>query len=83
MIYPYYSPTFSIVRTPPALSSSIGLNPGNLLGTQNYNLIGIRLTTLEERYSLFVCLVVFNAVFNNISVISWRSVLLMEETEGP
>jgi len=26
---------------------------------------------------------VFNATFNNISVISWRSVLLVEETEGP
>ena len=26
---------------------------------------------------------VFNATFNNISVISWRSVLLMEETEVP
>ena len=25
-------------------------------------------------------LMVFNATFNNISVISWRSVLLMEET---
>jgi len=24
-----------------------------------------------------------NATFNNISVISWRSVLLMEETGGP
>ena len=30
-----------------------------------------------------VCLMVFNATFNNISVISWRSVLLVEETEGP
>jgi hypothetical protein len=34
---------------------------------------------------LFVCLfdylIVFNATFNNISVISWRSVLLVEETE--
>jgi hypothetical protein len=27
----------------------------------------------------FVCLVVFNATFNNISVISWQSVLLMEQ----
>ena len=27
----------------------------------------------------FVCLMVFNATFNNISVISWRSVLLVEE----
>jgi len=26
---------------------------------------------------------VFNATFNNISVISWLSVLLMEETGGP
>ena len=27
--------------------------------------------------------VVFNFTFNNISVISWRSVLLVEETEIP
>ena len=26
---------------------------------------------------------VFDATFNNISVISWRSVLLVEETGGP
>jgi hypothetical protein len=26
---------------------------------------------------------VFNATFNNILVISWRSVLLVEETVGP
>jgi len=26
---------------------------------------------------------VFNATFNNMSVISWRSILLVEETEGP
>jgi hypothetical protein len=32
---------------------------------------------------LFVCLMVFNATFNNISVISWQSVLLVEETEDP
>ena len=29
----------------------------------------------------FVCFMVFNATFNNISVISWRSVLLVEETD--
>jgi hypothetical protein len=28
-------------------------------------------------------LLVFNAIFNNISVISCRSVLLVEETGGP
>ena len=32
---------------------------------------------------LFACLMVFNVIFNNMSVISWRSVLLVEETGGP
>ena len=32
---------------------------------------------------LFVYLMVFNATFNNISVISWRSVSLVEENGGP
>ena len=32
---------------------------------------------------MFVCLMVRNATFNNISVISWRSVLLVEETGEP
>jgi hypothetical protein len=32
---------------------------------------------------LVFCLVVLNATFNNILVISWRSVLLVEETGGP
>jgi hypothetical protein len=31
----------------------------------------------------FVCLMVFYVTFNNISAISWRSVLLVEETGGP
>jgi hypothetical protein len=34
-------------------------------------------------YWLFVCFMVFNATFNNTSVISWRSVLLVEETGEP
>ena len=32
---------------------------------------------------LLVCLMVFNATFNNISVISWWTVLLVEETGVP
>ena len=32
---------------------------------------------------LFVRIMVFNATFNNISVISWRPVLLMEKTGVP
>jgi len=39
--------------------------------------------TVYTFYGLFVCLMVLNATFNNISVISWRSVLLVEETGGP
>ena len=33
-------------------------------------------------HCLFVCLMVFNTAFNIISVISWRSVLFVAETEG-
>jgi len=33
--------------------------------------------------TFFVCLMVFNATFNNISVILWWSVLLVEENRGP
>jgi hypothetical protein len=33
-----------------------------------------------KRKLLYVCLMVLNATFNNISVISWQSVLLVEET---
>jgi hypothetical protein len=40
-------------------------------------------TTNRDLRCLFVYLMVFKATFNNISVISWRSVLLMEDTEGP
>jgi hypothetical protein len=32
---------------------------------------------------LFDCLMALNVTFNNISVMSWRSVLLVEETEYP
>jgi hypothetical protein len=32
---------------------------------------------------VFVYFMVLNATFNNISVMSWRSVLLMVETRGP
>jgi hypothetical protein len=42
--------------------------------------------TQAEEYNImllsFVGFMVFNATFNNISVISWRSVLLVEKTGG-
>ena len=36
--------------------------------------------TLQTINLMFICLMVFNATFNNISVILWWSVLLVEET---
>ena len=39
--------------------------------------------TNSSKEGLFVCLMVLNATFNYISAISWRSVLLVEETGGP
>jgi len=38
---------------------------------------------LLKKFYLRVKVKVFNATFNNISVISWRSVLVVEETGGP
>ena len=41
----------------------------------------LKIRELELGFSvLCVCLMVFNTIFNNISVISWWSVLLVEET---
>ena len=36
--------------------------------------------TQHLAFNLWVMVMVFNAIFSNISVISWRSVLLLEET---
>jgi hypothetical protein len=39
--------------------------------------------TLYDKEGMRVRVMVFNATFNNMSVISWLSVLLMEETGVP
>jgi hypothetical protein len=41
----------------------------------------IRNVIVTHLVCLFVCLMVFSVTFNNSSAISWRSVLLVEETE--
>jgi hypothetical protein len=51
--------------------------------TKIINSIGLLflvVTMLDKRIG-FVRVMVFNATFNNMSVISWRSVLLVDETE--
>ena len=53
--------------------------------TYNYKRSGyycVLLNSVDFRFGL-VWYMVFNATFNNISVISWRSVLLVEETGEP
>jgi hypothetical protein len=46
---------------------------------QEYPEKTINLATLID----LICFIVFNITFNNISIISWRSVLLVEETGVP
>jgi uncharacterized membrane protein len=43
----------------------------------------MNLTCLKTNIVGLVWFMVYNATFNHISVISWRSVLLVEETEVP
>jgi hypothetical protein len=47
-----------------------------------YEVIGERINTQEPYLCDLVCgwIMMFNTTFNNISAISWRSVLLVEET---
>ena len=52
----------------------------NQIKSQCQSMIAIYVLT---KVCLFVCLMVLNSTFNNISVISWRSVLLVEETGIP
>ena len=47
------------------------------------NIVSIVKYIMKLEIPCFVCLMVFNATFNNISVISWWSVLLVLETGGP
>ena len=51
-----------------------------------YDLMLYNLNNVRFQFSFIVCILlvmVFNATFNNISAISWWSVLLVEETGVP
>jgi len=54
---------------------------GTLKPPASYN--SIQGKEMISNVCLFVCFMLFYATFNNSSVISWRSVLLVEETGGP
>jgi hypothetical protein len=55
------------------------------LRTQNFKLCAQINKSCDQTWymSSLVWFMVFNATFNNVSVISWRSVLLVEETGVP
>ena len=56
----------------------------NLAGTTRGKPLHLNVTESKilSYVCLFVCLMMFNATFYDISVISWRSVLLLEESGG-
>ena len=54
-----------------------------ILYMYNVLIVIAKYTIRDDSICLFVYLMVFNATFNNILVISWRSILLVEETREP
>jgi hypothetical protein len=61
---------------PGYLQTGIEYKGGNL----THNLV---MTVIDRLVGKWIWFMVLNATFNNISVISWRSVLLVEETGVP
>ena len=59
-----------------------------IVGNQNHKAINIRKSNIEHKIVILyemvwlVGFILFKATSNNISVISWRSVLLVDETGG-
>ena len=57
--------------------------PRRLISVRQTRAWDFNLIVYLLKFGLFACLMVFNATFSNISAISWRSVLLVDETGGP
>jgi hypothetical protein len=51
--------------------------------TSSLHMINLQIFISGDKVGWFGWFKVFNTTFNNISVISWRSVLLVEETGVP
>ena len=54
--------------------------PGELINSEFYF---VSLFDISASFTVTLRIMAFNATFNSISVILWRSVVLVEETEGP
>jgi hypothetical protein len=63
--------------------TSFGKLLRNSRETRSYNYTQLFYQELMLNTGVMVRVMVFNATFNNNSVMSWRSVLLVEETEYP
>jgi hypothetical protein len=48
-----------------------------------YHIFHHKMSQIDSLYINEIGFMVFNTTFNNISVISWQSVLLVEELGGP
>ena len=77
-----------VLLTVPELSVVSGCNKSNTSGVTRGQGTVTRVTRLVpyhqvQDYEVWLRLLVFNATFNNILVISWRSVLLAEDTGVP
>ena len=60
-----------------------GAKDNQFLPVSRYTVMLLIQSRRVEHHLTFVYLTVFNATFNNMSVILWRSVLLVEETGVP
>ena len=67
----------------PNILTSGFLSSVNLIGLLVLKQRKYKLSIQNFKVCLFVCLMVFNATFNNISFISWRSVLLVKASVAP
>ena len=70
-----------------SMSVVLSRSPG-FFYQQSCNIVTVELNAIQlsyKQYAYYICIccMAFNATFNNISVIEWRSVLLVEETGVP
>jgi hypothetical protein len=88
LVYVFYCP-FSVLQFTASDSSFVIFRLFKVWNRLNCNFdilytpVVLLLNVMNIIIMMFVCLMVVNATFNNISVISWRSVLLVEETGVP
>jgi hypothetical protein len=64
-------------------SFSSNQNPFNKMKTKTYNTVGTIQESIITTQILRVRIMMINATFNNISAVSWQSVLMVKKTGIP